>query len=133
MINIDTTTGVWCVIYVTPIGKPRMVKSDSWKKRKCVQKYWKFKDTIQQYANSMKKVKNPSVISWVAYFPFPKSYTAKQRSELKGKPHQIKPDKDNIEKAIFDALLKNDQCIYAGTGIKLWDDGNGARIEILIK
>ena len=71
-------------------------------------------------------------VHWVAYLPMPKSWEDGKRMELKGKPHRQKPDKDNIEKAILDALFKDDSRIYGGSGYKLWDDGNGPRIHLTI-
>jgi Holliday junction resolvase RusA-like endonuclease len=47
-----------------------------------------------------------------------------------GQPHRAKPDRDNIDKAILDALFPDDSVVAEGYLCKLWDDGKGARIEI---
>ena len=33
-------------VKITPVPKPRMTKSDRWKKRPCVVKYWDFKEEL---------------------------------------------------------------------------------------
>jgi Holliday junction resolvase RusA-like endonuclease len=71
-------------------------------------------------------------LSWVAYFPMPKSWSKKKKAVLKGMRHESKPDRDNVDKAILDALFKDDSGISDGRLSKRWDDGNGARIEIVI-
>lgn len=32
---------------ITPVTKPRMTRSDKWKKRKCTSQYWAFKDEVR--------------------------------------------------------------------------------------
>lgn len=43
--------------------------------------------------------------------------------------HRAKPDRDNIDKALLDALFNDDSGIASGLIEKRWDDGNGPRIE----
>ena len=45
-----------------------------------------------------------------------------------GKPHQQRPDKDNLEKAILDAIFKQDSHIWDGRTSKIW--GNTGSIII---
>lgn len=33
---------------ITPVPKPRMTQSDRWRKRKCVLKYFAFKDKVRE-------------------------------------------------------------------------------------
>ena len=130
----DMYSGVWCKLYVTPVPKPRMTQRDKWKKRNCVLNYYSFKDNLKLYfGNETLLPKNITICSWIAYLPFPKSYSEKKRYELSGCPHTLKPDKDNIEKAIFDSLFTKDQFVYAGFGIKYWEDSQGPRLELLFK
>jgi Holliday junction resolvase RusA-like endonuclease len=55
---------------------------------------------------------------------------------LHGIPHTVKPDKDNLEKAVMDALTaiqiwKDDCQVYGGNTEKYWTPGNaGAKIWI---
>lgn len=60
----------------------------------------------------------------IAYFPIPKSYSKKQRREIE--EHHFwygkKPDKDNIDKSVMDALngiaYKDDSMIVTGRTMK---------------
>lgn len=64
-----------------------------------------------------------------AMFPTPKS-------ERWGKPHAIRPDKDNVEKLVMDALvkagiLKDDSLVCDGALRKLWAQRGGMSIVLL--
>jgi Holliday junction resolvase RusA-like endonuclease len=48
---------------------------------------------------------------------------------MDGKPHQSKPDKDNLEKALMDALFTDDSHIWDSRVTKLW----GKEGQIIIK
>lgn len=39
---------------------------------------------------------------------------------MDGKPHQKKPDKDNLEKALLDAIFDDDSRIWDGRVSKVW-------------
>jgi Holliday junction resolvase RusA-like endonuclease len=58
---------------------------------------------------------------------------------LHGIPHTVKPDKDNLEKAVMDALTaiqiwKDDCQVYGGNTEKYWTPGKaGARIWIAVE
>ena len=115
-------------IDIVPMGKPRMTRRDVWKQRGCVMRYRAFCDELQLKVGAIPfDVGN---LGWVAYLPMPKSWSKKKQVEMAGKPHRQKPDRDNIDKAIMDALFKDDSGIYAGHIKKLWDDGNGARLQL---
>ena len=49
---------------------------------------------------------------------------------MNGKPHQQKPDKDNLEKALLDALCEDDSYIYDGRVSKYWSDAGYIEIYI---
>ena len=121
-------------IDIHPISKPRMTRADRWKKRKCVVLYWQWKDRFSALVRDAFGVlpKDPEIVSWTAFFQFPKSWSKKKREQHMGKPHRNKPDRDNVDKAILDSLFQDDSCIYAGKLVKLWDDGKGPRIELEI-
>jgi Holliday junction resolvase RusA-like endonuclease len=111
-----------------PIGKPRMTRSDKWKQRPCVLRYRQFADDLRLAAGGNKlNPENIQSLSWVAYFE-PKE---KSKKKVKiGELHRQKPDRDNIDKAILDALFKDDSAIAHGTLEKRW--GSPERIEIRI-
>ena len=101
---------------ITPVAKPRMTRSDRWKKRNCVVKYWAFKDEIKKHNVSFE---NGQCLKF--YIPMPKSWSKKEKTEHNGKPHQQTPDIDNLEKALFDAIFTCDKHIWhVGDKKKIW-------------
>ena len=104
-------------INLSPIGKPRMTRSDAWKKRECVLRYWDFKDKLNKQAGDFVLADSYSVLFCV---PFPKSYPKKKMKSLFLKPHQEKPDLDNMVKAINDSFHKEDKHIYKTKSKKIW-------------
>jgi Holliday junction resolvase RusA-like endonuclease len=109
-------------LFTDPMGKPRMTQRDKWKQRDVVLRYYAFKDAVNLYANSQ----NFKLVNGLAYtyvIPMPKSWSKKKRAEFNGRPHQQKPDIDNLEKALFDSLLKDDSVIwYTKDRMKVWGE-----------
>ena len=60
----------------------------------------------------------------------PKSYSKKKVREILGSGHTVKPDWDNLAKALQDALCKEDSHIYRVTVTKVWHDIPGIYIMI---
>lgn len=103
---------------VVPMGKPRTTRADKWKKRPEVLRYRAFCDHVRLLG-----VKLPEANSHVTFIlPMPKSWSKKKRAEMNGKPHQSKPDKDNLEKALLDALFEDDAHIWDSRVTKLWGE-----------
>ena len=48
------------------------------------------------------------------------------------KPHMMKPDRDNLEKCLQDALCKSDCDIWDGRTTKYWSEPDKGRIEVWI-
>lgn len=113
-----------------------MTRKDAWAKRACVVRYWEFKDALKAILEPNKEVLqaiNDGTIyrvDWTAYFPLAKSWSKKKKEQHMGQIHQQCPDRDNVDKAILDAIFKDDSVISDGQLSKRWDDGAGARIEI---
>lgn len=114
------------IIETDPMGKPRMTQRDKWAKRPAVQKYWNYKDELKVACKDMPEDTN--LITWDVFFAMPKSWSEKKKREKGGTSHDQKPDRDNIDKGILDAILGEDKLISHGTLNKWWDDGNGPRI-----
>lgn len=110
---------------ITPIAKPRMTRSDKWKKRKCVLEYWAYKERL---IYGRVKVA-PSGAHVIFHLPMPKSWSNKKKLEMHGKPHTSKPDVDNLLKGFMDALFKNDAHVSDIKASKVWAY-NGA-IEVI--
>lgn len=114
-----------------PVAKPRMTRCDKWAKRPCVLRYREFADRVRKRFEGV-SLEGVHSLSWTAYFPMPESWSKKRKVAVRGQAHYSKPDRDNVDKAILDALFKQDSGISHGTLTKLWDDGKGPRIEISI-
>lgn len=111
------------------MGKPRMTQRDKWKKRPAVLRYHAFKDELKLRVGS-RIPQDVDTVSWIVYFPMPKSWSKKKKAAMAGEKHRQKPDRDNIDKAILDAIFPEDSGISDGELKKRWDDGNGARIVL---
>ena len=105
----------------TPLGKPRMTRRDKWKKRPCVMRYRAWADTVRAAAGAVPPAMRVQRLSWVATFEPPKSWSKLKRNDAIGNAHCVKPDRDNIDKAVLDILYpRGDQAISCGTIEKRW-------------
>ena len=98
------------------VGKPTMVRGDKWKERPCVLAYRAFCDALRYKAfgkNTKQKLASPAALSVTCYF---------RAKEIiwDNRPHAVKPDADNILKAVSDALFSNDHMIYRTHCEKYW-------------
>lgn len=93
-----------------------MTRSDKWKKRDSVLRYRAFKDEVR-----LRGIQLPESGYHVIFvLPMPKSWSKKKMAEMNGKPHQQKPDKDNLEKALLDSIFEDDCRIWDGRVSKIW-------------
>ena len=100
------------------LGKPRMTQRDKFAKRPVAERYWAFKKELQ-----LKKLTLPECgYHLICVIPMPKSWSLIKRKLHDGKPHQSRPDKDNIEKGVLDALYTDDSCVWDGRVSKYWGD-----------
>lgn len=105
---------------VTPVRKPRQTRSDKWKQRPTVMRYRAFADELRAAAAKVDFVVPMSGAVVTFWMPMPKSWSAKMRATMNGKPHQQVPDVDNLAKAFLDALCGNDCSIWNITVEKRW-------------
>lgn len=124
-------------IELTARGKPTLTKADRWKKRKPVIDWYAYKDELLlQVGREWYARLNHAVIfdfKIEAFFHVPKSYTKKQKAELPGTRHRVKPDASNIQKGIEDILIVADQCLADTHTSKRWigpDEPDRIRITI---
>ena len=112
---------------ITPVPKPRMTRSDKWKERACVVRYWEFKDLCRYH-----KIILPECgVSIAFHLPMPKSWPKKKKQQMDGSPHRQKPDLSNLLKALEDALYHDDSAIWHYFGLKkVWADEGGIEITI---
>jgi len=110
---------------ITPIPKPRTTQRDRWAKRPIVVRYYDFCDELRlKYQKPL-----PASLSLIFYIPMPKSWSNKKKSTMLGKPHQQRPDIDNLVKAVLDALCEDDSFVWNIEACKLWSDKAGIDIE----
>ena len=110
-------------INVPPCSKPRMTRADKWKKRKCVVKFFAFRDAIRQFQET-------HAIAWWSFdiefhVPMPKSWSKKKKALHNGQPHNQRPDLDNYIKAWCDSVFEEDSVVWRFKASKLWTDGIG--------
>lgn len=106
-----------------PVPKPRQTKQDKWLNppRPAVAKYRQFEDNIQALAAANQFTLPLCDAHFTFEIPMPPSWSAKRKAKQKGTPHQHKPDLDNLLKAVFDALSKQDCLIWHIAGAeKRW-------------
>ncbi|MFG6090746.1 RusA family crossover junction endodeoxyribonuclease [Enterobacter soli] len=103
---------------ITPIGKPRMTQRDRWHKRPATAAYWAFKEQVRLLGISLPE----SGYHVTFVIPMPKSWSQKKRAQLNGQAHQNKPDKDNLEKALLDAIFDDDSRVWDGRVTKVWGE-----------
>lgn len=113
-----------------PIGAPRMTQSDKWKlnpnhpdplkrQRKSVTQYFAFK-TLLQLQSKQLNFQLGNALDAVYLIPMPNSWSNKKKERMNGLPCEVKPDTDNITKAIKDTLRKNDSDIWYEKAEKRW-------------
>ena len=110
------------------VAKPRMVKSDRWKKRSVVERYWAFKDLINLAAKNQNFTLG-ECFSVIFEIEMPKSWSQKKRDTMDGQPHKSRPDLDNLEKGICDCLLSEDSGVWRITAEKRWAEKNRIIIQ----
>lgn len=103
---------------ITPVPKPRMTRSDKWNKRDCVLRYRAFADECR-----LRGIRVPEQGAHITFvLPMPQSWSKKKRAEMAGKPHQQRPDVDNLHKSLLDALYDDDCTVWDCRISKRWGE-----------
>ena len=67
------------------------------------------------------RIKEDTVGSMVVfYMPMPKSWSKKKKREMELRPHEQKPDLDNLLKALLDAQYGDDSHVSSIAAMKVW-------------
>jgi Holliday junction resolvase RusA-like endonuclease len=111
---------------IIPVSKPRMTQRDRWKKRPVVLKYHAYKDELR-----LRGVKLPDRHHVTFILPMPASWSKKKKKSLYGKPHQQRPDADNLIKGLWDALFEEDSHIWDFRVTKIWGTEGMIKVEPL--
>lgn len=115
---------------IVPISAPRMTQSDRWKlnpehpdinkrQRPVVTKYFAYKNLLILQGKQM-KFEIKSILDVLFIIPMPDSWSMKKKERMNGLPCKVKPDTDNLLKAIKDTFCKNDSHIWKETAEKRW-------------
>lgn len=112
------------VIPMCGVGKPRMTQRDRWQKRPSVLRYRAFCDELR-----LRGAQLPNRYGLIFILPMLTSWSATMKAAMNGTPHLRRPDKDNLEKAVADALKPRDETIWDGAVLKYW--GYAPRIIII--
>lgn len=113
------------------MGKPRLLRGQG---GKVAVRYRIYKRDLRKLAAQARFTMPESNYHMIFYIPVSKSWSKKKKLEMIGKPHQYKPDKDNLEKAVLDILCPDDDShIWDGRVTKYWTEEGRGRIEIIYK
>ena len=109
------------IFEIEPFTAPRMVKSDAWKKRDCVMRYFESRNALKLLANSKGFfLEEKYIIEF--HISMPDSWSKKKKTAFHCTPHRQKPDIDNLIKAFQDSLCEDDAFINDVHAIKLWSE-----------
>ena len=106
-------------LMIDPVAKPRMTSSDRWRHRNVVDKYFNFKDAVVGLCNLTRFVL-PDKYKVEFFIRMPASWSKWRKIDMEGRPHQQKPDLDNLVKSINDCLKVEDSTIYYIEASKHW-------------
>lgn len=102
---------------IKPVPKPRMTRSDVWRKRPSVVRYREYKDELKRQAVNFSLPESFTVTFGIQV---PDSYSTKKKELSIGRPHQLKPDIDNLLKGLMDCFLEEDCKVWNVTAKKIW-------------
>lgn len=112
---------------ITPIGYKRMTRFSKFNPE--MQSYYVYKGMVGALA-IQKRFKLPDQFQVVFIVPMAPSWSKAKRELMEGRPHQQKPDVDNLLKALLDALRPGaDQTIWDVSARKLWGNKGSISIE----
>lgn len=83
-----------------------------------MRRYWLYKEWVRLLGIEVP----PGGSHIIFVIPMPDSWPKKKRAEMRGKPHQATPDKDNLEKGLLDAIYAQDKHIFDSRVTKIWGD-----------
>ena len=101
---------------ITPVPAPRQTRRDRWNPSPAVERYHAFRDEVRL------KIKTMPDRYWVIFWmPMPRSWSKAKKDRMCRQPHRQTPDKDNLEKALLDAVYpEGDSHKWDGRATKVW-------------
>ena len=114
---------------ITPCPAPRMTRSDKWRqpthpdpskrRRECVAKYFKFREEFI-WLCKQQRFQLKDTLEIIFYLPMPDSWSKKKKTEMFMKPHQQRPDCDNMIKSVCDSFGIDDGFVWHINAKKFW-------------
>jgi Holliday junction resolvase RusA-like endonuclease len=95
-----------------------MTKSDAWKKRPCVVKYWAYKAKLQGMVEW--RLIDVCEYYFIFHLKMPNSWSEGKKLNMDGQPHKSRPDLDNLHKGLLDAIYKEDGHVWKIASEKVW-------------
>lgn len=112
----ETTIPPVQVVDIVMMGKPRMTQRDKWVQRRCVVRYRTLCDELR-----LACLKLPEEYVAIVYLPMLAKWSDEEKRTMNGTPHRVEPDRDNIDKALMDALAPGDDArFHDGRMLKRW-------------
>ncbi len=99
---------------ITPMPAPRLTRNTLWTKR--ARDYAEWKRHVRLLRINI--IESGAHITF--HMPMPESWSKASKVKCEGKPHQSRPDVDNLAKALLDAMYKEDAHIWDVRITKLW-------------
>jgi Holliday junction resolvase RusA-like endonuclease len=106
---------------IAPVGKPRRTRRDKWARRPRVMAYRAFADALRASARAQRFTLPTSGARFSFFVEMPESWSKTKKELMAGKPHESRPDLDNMLKSVFDALLGEDCTVWhIADARKIW-------------
>lgn len=114
-------------IDVCPCPAPRQTRSDQYRVRPAVARYRLFRDLVRAEWRECKWIGPADYMEVTFWIPMPKTWSQKKKDQMVFRPHQGKPDLDNLAKGFWDAIYRDedDSHIYHAVLSKYWAPGPG--------
>jgi len=117
-------------------------KGGNLRRKRQLEKYNAYKQELRWIASKDGFKLPDGAFAVFFYIPMPKSWRWKKRLEMNGKPHQSKPDCDNLLKSMIDGLIppknktkgekgRDDKEVWCYAAFKFWVEEFDGRIEII--
>jgi Holliday junction resolvase RusA-like endonuclease len=104
---------------IAPVAAPRQSRRDKFDPSPAVVRYRAFCEELGIRAKQAGWWPGDT-LDVTFRFAMPASWSGKKRREMDGKPHQQKPDTDNLVKALCDCLLDDDSHVWDVRARKVW-------------
>ena len=109
------------ILAISPMAAPRLNRKSRFHPKKCGlwQRYLQWKQEVAWLAQQAGWQPTDD-LSVRFILPMPKSWSKKKQQKMDGQPHQQRPDRNNLTKALEDALYEDDCQVWRSIEEKRW-------------